>query len=144
MQLWKTASVLRKKWRRKQKKSDVDGNCNRNGVVSLSTLPVEKPISRQYLETRSEIADYGFGRRSCDIDPRFSLDAGWISIDDPRHSFDEPRASWDGYIIERTFPRLPPMVEDAPVVHVQRSDMQISIEKPTKTDDHYPRWIYPD
>ncbi|KAI3676304.1 hypothetical protein L1987_85909 [Smallanthus sonchifolius] len=138
---WSAASVLGKKWqkwRRKQKKSDVDGNSNSNDVVSLSTLPVEKPISRQYRETRSEIADYGFGRRSCDIDPRFSLDAGRISIDDPGHSFDEPRASWDGYMIGRTFPRLPPMVEDAPVVHVPRSDMQISVEQPTKTDDLIP------
>lgn len=46
---------------------------------------MEKPISRQFRETQSEIADYGFGRRSCDIDPRFSLDAGRISFDDPRY-----------------------------------------------------------
>ncbi|KAK4396148.1 protein OCTOPUS [Sesamum angolense] len=106
---------------------------SRNGE-NLATLPVEKPISRQYRETQSEIADYGFGRRSCDTDPRFSLDAGRISLDDPRYSFDEPRASWDGYLIGRSFPRMAPMVsvlEDAPAAHVSRSDMQIPVEEPT-------------
>ncbi|KAI3771299.1 hypothetical protein L6452_02461 [Arctium lappa] len=137
--LWSAASVLSKKWqkwRRKQKKSSDD--CN--GVLSSSTLPVAKAKSRQYRETQSEIADYGFGRRSCDVDPRFSLDAGRISFDDPRYSFDEPRASWDGYMIGRTFPRLPPMVEDVPVavVQVPRSDMQISVEEPANADDIVP------
>ncbi|KAK9073051.1 hypothetical protein SSX86_007373 [Deinandra increscens subsp. villosa] len=126
---WSAASVLSKKWhkwRRKQKAPlSVGGS---NGVILSSTLPVEKPISRQFRETQSEIADYGFGRRSCDTDPRFSLDVGRISFDDPRYSFDEPRASWDGYLIGRTFPRLPPMVEDAPVVHVPRCDSQIPVE----------------
>lgn len=126
---WSAASVFSKKlqkWRRKQKMKKRD-----NGGGS-ATLPVEKPIERQYRETQSEIADYGFGRRSCDTDPRFSLDAGRISFDDPRYSFDEPRASWDGYLIGRTFPRLAPMVsvvEDAPV-HVLRSDNQIPVEEP--------------
>ncbi|KAF2306343.1 hypothetical protein GH714_016844 [Hevea brasiliensis] len=100
----------------------------------VATLPVEKPIGRQYRETQSEIADYGFGRRSCDTDPRFSLDAGRISFEDPRYSFDEPRASWDGYLIGRTFPRMPTMVsfwvEDAPVNVVLRSDTQIPVEEP--------------
>ncbi|KAI3677627.1 hypothetical protein L6452_36893 [Arctium lappa] len=135
--LWSAASVLSKKWqkwRRKQKKSGVTGN----GVILSSTLPAKKPISRQYRETQSEIADYGFGRRSCDTDPRFSLDAGRMSFDDPRYSFDEPRASWDGYLIGRTFPRLPPMVEDVPVVHVPRCDTQIPVEDPSMADDNLP------
>ncbi|XP_076959584.1 protein OCTOPUS-like [Bidens hawaiensis] len=144
---WSAASVLSKKWhkwRRKQKK-DVAGS---NGVVLSSTLPVEKPLSRQFRETQSEIADYGFGRRSCDTDPRFSLDAGRISFDDPRYSFDEPRASWDGYLVGRTFPRLPPMVEDAPapvsapapapVVHVARCDSQIPVEGVSVLTDNVP------
>ncbi|GKC68696.1 UPF0503 protein, chloroplastic, partial [Tanacetum coccineum] len=101
--------------------------------MTSSKLPVEKPISRQYRETQSEIADYGYGRRSCDTDPRFSLDAGRVSFDDPRYSFDEPRASWDGYLIGRTFPRLSPMVEDVPHVPVvpvvPRCDMQIPVEE---------------
>ncbi|KAI3447756.1 hypothetical protein Pfo_004421 [Paulownia fortunei] len=129
--LWAAASVFSKKWhkwRRKQKMK------KQNNGDNFAALPVEKPISRQYRETQSEIADYGFGRRSCDTDPRFSLDAGRISFDDPRYSFDEPRASWDGYLIGRSFPRMAPMVsvmEDAPAVHVSRSDMQIPVEEPT-------------
>ncbi|XVE76509.1 hypothetical protein DITRI_Ditri12bG0179400 [Diplodiscus trichospermus] len=134
---WSAASVFSKKlqkWRQKQKLKK-----RRNGGGS-ARLPVEKPIGRQYRETQSEIADYGFGRRSCDTDPRFSLDAGRMSfdaarmsLDDPRYSFDEPRASWDGYLIGRTFPRMPTMgsvVEDAPVHHVMRSDTQIPVEDP--------------
>lgn len=129
---WSAASVFSKKlqkWRRKQKIK------KRNHGGDSASLPVEKPLARQYRETQSEIADYGFGRRSCDTDPRFSLDAGRISFDDPRYSFDEPRASWDGYLIGKTFPRLPPMVsvvEDAPVI-VQRSDNQIPVEEPRKS-----------
>ncbi|CAI9098393.1 OLC1v1035030C1 [Oldenlandia corymbosa var. corymbosa] len=134
---WSAASVFSKKWhnwRRKQKLKK-----RSNGELS-ATLPVEKPISRQYRETQSEIADYGFGRRSCDTDPRFSLDAGRISFDDGRYSFDEPRASWDGYLIGNrgNYPRMmPPMVsvvEDAPVVHVPRADGQIPVEEPNEDD----------
>ncbi|QCE11883.1 Uncharacterized protein family UPF0503 [Vigna unguiculata] len=89
---WSAASVFSKKlqkWRQKQKMKKRE----RNGVVvgSGTLLPVEKPIARQFRETQSEIADYGFGRRSCDTDPRFSLDAARMSFD-----FEEPRASWDG------------------------------------------------
>ncbi|KAI3805765.1 hypothetical protein L1987_21650 [Smallanthus sonchifolius] len=134
---WSAASVLTKKWhkwRRKQK----DRVAGTNGVILSSTLPVEKPISRQYRETQSEIADYGFGRQSCDTDPRFSLDVGRISFDDPRYSFDEPRASWDGYLIGKTFPRLPPMVEDPLVVHVPRCDSQIPVENLPVPDDNAP------
>ncbi|XP_061955778.1 protein OCTOPUS-like [Populus nigra] len=130
---WSAASVFSKKlqkWRQKQKLKK-----QRNDCPGSATLPVEKPIGRQYRETQSEIADYGFGRRSCDTDPRFSLDAGRISFDDPRYSFDEPRASWDGYLIGRTFPRMPTMVsvvEDAPVNVVLRSDTQIPVEEPPR------------
>ncbi|KAF3795574.1 UPF0503 protein [Nymphaea thermarum] len=44
-------------------------------------------------------------RRSCDTEPRFSIDAGRNSWDLPRFSLDEPRASWDGYLIGRVFSR---------------------------------------
>ncbi|KAL9685700.1 hypothetical protein QQ045_023151 [Rhodiola kirilowii] len=74
----------------------------RNNGSGSATLPVEKPIGRQFRETQSEVADYGYGRRSCDTDPRFSLDIGRISLDDSRYSFDEPRASWDGYLVGKT------------------------------------------
>ncbi|VFQ71223.1 unnamed protein product [Cuscuta campestris] len=130
---WSAASVFSKKWhkwRQKQKPKKP------NGSQGSATLPAEKKLlSRQYRETQSEIADYGFGRRSCDTDPRFSLDVGRISFDDPRYSFDEPRASWDGYFVGRTFPRMAPMVsvveDDAPpvVVSASRTDSQIPVEE---------------
>ncbi|GMI79904.1 OCTOPUS [Hibiscus trionum] len=142
---WSAASVFSKKlqkWRQKQKLKKRGNGCG------SATLPVEKPLGRQFRETQSEIADYGFGRRSCDTDPRFSLDAATarMSFDDPRYSFDEPRASWDGYMIGRMFPRMPTMVslvEDAPVPHVVRSDTQIPVEDPTAMnsideDDSFP------
>ncbi|CAN6835267.1 unnamed protein product [Brassica oleracea] len=119
---WSAASVLSKKlqkWRQKQKLKKHSGGA----------LPVEKSAVRQLRDTQSEVADYGYGRRSCDTDPRFSidagrfsLDAGGVSVDDPRYSFDEPRASFDGYMIGRAAaaapPRMPSMlsvVEDSPV-----------------------------
>ena len=142
---WSAASVFSKKlqkWRQKQKLK------KRQNGGSSATLPVEKPIGRQFRETQSEIADYGFGRRSCDTDPRFSLDAGRMSLDagrmsfdDPRYSFDEPRASWDGYLIGRsTIPRMPPMVSvlEDPPVPVLRSDNQIPVEEPINEDEALP------
>ncbi|KAK3031370.1 hypothetical protein RJ639_036078 [Escallonia herrerae] len=134
---WSAASVFSKKlqkWRRKQKLK----KRSENGGDYLAALPVEKPINRQFRETQSEIADYGFGRRSCDTDPRFSLDACRISFDENRYSFDEPRASWDGYLIGKSLPKLPPMVsvvevEDTPpdVVHVSRADTLMPVEDET-------------
>ncbi|OIW01202.1 hypothetical protein TanjilG_10363 [Lupinus angustifolius] len=130
---WSAASVFSKKlqkWRQKQKMKK-----QRNGiVVGSTTLPVEKSLGRQFRETQSEIADYGFGRRSCDTDPRFSLDAGRMSFEDLRYSFDEPRASWDGYLIGRGFSGMPTMlsvVEDAPVLpQVMRTDSLIPVVEP--------------
>ncbi|XP_042491508.1 protein OCTOPUS-like [Macadamia integrifolia] len=126
---WMAASVFSKKlqkWRRKQKMKKRGGDGG-----SSTAMRAEKPTGRHYRETQSEIADYGFGRRSCDTDPRFSLDAGRMSFEDPRYSWDEPRASWDGYLIGRTLPRLPPMlsvVEDAPPP-VRRADNLIPVEE---------------
>uniref|UniRef100_A0A1J3I3K2 UPF0503 protein, chloroplastic n=1 Tax=Noccaea caerulescens TaxID=107243 RepID=A0A1J3I3K2_NOCCA len=54
-------------------------------------------------------AGNALGRRSCDVDPRLSHDAGRIS-------FEEPRASWDGCLIGKTYPKLIPLssvTEDA-------------------------------
>ncbi|XP_047976941.1 protein OCTOPUS-like [Salvia hispanica] len=124
--IWAAASVFSKKWNNWRRKHKVKKQSNGE---NLATLPVEKPISRQFRETQSEIADYGFGRRSCDIDPRFSLDAGRMSFDDARYSFEEPRASWDGHLIGRSFPRMAPMVS---VMEDARPDMQIPVEEPTK------------
>ncbi|VVB04573.1 unnamed protein product [Arabis nemorensis] len=52
------------------------------------------------------------GRRSCDTDPRLSLDGG-------RNSFEKPRASWDGCLIEKTYSKLTPLstvTEDAKTI----------------------------
>ncbi|KAK1426960.1 hypothetical protein QVD17_15642 [Tagetes erecta] len=95
---WRKKLQNLRKWRRKR--------VNGNGVVS--TLSPEKRGSRRHRETQSEIGEYGFGRGSCDLGPRFSLDAG-------RVSFEDPRGSWDGYVIGRSFPKLPPIVGDVKV-----------------------------
>ncbi|XP_010535421.1 PREDICTED: UPF0503 protein At3g09070, chloroplastic [Tarenaya hassleriana] len=58
---------------------------------------------------RSEPVERVLGRRSCDIDSRYSLDVG-------RLSFEEPRASWDGCLVGKTYPKLPTLysvTEDA-------------------------------
>ncbi|CAF2363645.1 unnamed protein product [Brassica napus] len=101
------ASVFSKKlqkWRHKHKLKKPRG--------SQVLLPVEKANRGQPRDTQSEIADYGFGRRSSDTDPRFSLDAGRFSVDIGRISVDEPRASWDGHLIGRT--ALPPTARVPP------------------------------
>lgn len=124
---WLAASVFSKKlqkWRGKKKRRDGDS--------AATTVRAEKPasFSRRFRETQSEVADYGYGRRSCDTDPRFSLDAGRMSFDDPRYSFDEPRASWDGHLIGRAAPAFPPLV--------RRSDNQIPVEEPMNSIEEDP------
>ncbi|ESQ42477.1 hypothetical protein EUTSA_v10015909mg [Eutrema salsugineum] len=68
-----------------------------------------------YSKRRSET---GLGRRSCDVDPRLSLDAGRIS-------FEEPRASWDGCLTGKTYPKLTPLsavTEDAKASPEKKAD----------------------
>ncbi|MCL7041823.1 hypothetical protein MKW94_024330 [Papaver nudicaule] len=159
---WLAASVFSKKlqkWRKKQKMKKRE-----NGRNSASMRVEQRAGGRRFRETQSEIADYGFGRRSCDTDPRFSLDAGRMSLDagrmsmdagrmsldagrmsldagrmsfdDPRHSWDEPRASWDGYLMGRMFPRIPPMVSvtEDAPAPVHRIDNQIPVEESFNDD----------
>ncbi|XP_057953238.1 protein OCTOPUS [Malania oleifera] len=98
---WVAASVFSKKlgkWQQRQKMKKLRRGCGGDGGGSVP-MQVEKPSRGQLRDTQSEVGDYGFGRRSCDTDPRFSVDAG----------FDEPRASWDGYLIGRPIQRLPPV-----------------------------------
>ncbi|XP_016438837.2 protein OCTOPUS-like [Nicotiana tabacum] len=93
------ASVFSKKlqkWRQKQREKKL--NSSRNG----------KLIGYKLKDNGSEIGECAIGRRSCDIEPRFSVDAG--QLEGPRISIDEPRASWDGYMVARTIPRLTPML----------------------------------
>ncbi|KAA8543778.1 hypothetical protein F0562_022045 [Nyssa sinensis] len=131
---WEAASVFSKKlrkWKRKQKiNKPGSGNGRSIGEGGDLLARVEKRNGQQLRETQSEAADYGFGRRSCDTDPRFSVDAGRMSLDNPRFSFDEHRASWDGYLIARTIPRLTPMlaaVENMMVAPVSRSDNRVLV-----------------
>ncbi|KAK9279622.1 hypothetical protein L1049_013301 [Liquidambar formosana] len=125
---WVAASVFSRKvrkWRRKQKMKNRGRDPNSGGGRGgggLVAMEVEKVNGRHMRETQSEIGDYGFGRRSCDTDPRFSVDANRVSLDYPRYSFDESRASWDGCLIGRTLPRLTPNVS------VCRNDNRLSVE----------------
>ncbi|KAL1220208.1 Protein OCTOPUS [Cardamine amara subsp. amara] len=53
-------------------------------------------------ESDSRFAGNVIGRHSCDVDPRLSLDGGRIS-------FEKPRASWDGCLIEKTYHKSIPL-----------------------------------
>lgn len=104
---WDTASVFSqklRKWRQKHKEKKRE--------VSNGGTDTIKSTFEQLKDTQiqSELPDYGLGRRSCDTEPRFSIDPHRMSVEDPRFSYDEHRASWDGYMIARTIPRLTPML----------------------------------
>lgn len=95
---WESAaSVFSKKllkWKQKQQRKNRKEN--ESFVEDNKSAATTRPIR----ETDSEIGLYGYlGRRSCDTDPRLSVDNG-------RYSFDEPRASWDGCLIGKAYPRL--------------------------------------
>jgi hypothetical protein len=86
------------KWRGKQKlkKQEVAGS---KAVAAMP--PPEKPskspfLRRSRFRLREAGSEFAGGRHSCDTDPRFSLDAGRMSVGDMGFSWDEPCASWDG------------------------------------------------
>ncbi|KAJ9146761.1 hypothetical protein P3X46_028991 [Hevea brasiliensis] len=111
---WEAASVIRKNLVKCQLKQKKDKKEKKHVIVDGGdgnlVVDVEKQSVRRLRETQSEIGEYGFGRRSCDTDPRLTVDVARLSVDDARYSFDEPRASWDGYLIGKTYPRLAPLV----------------------------------
>ncbi|EEF41843.1 protein OCTOPUS [Ricinus communis] len=117
--LWGAASVFRNKlvkWQLKQKKNIKKKEKKHGGEDGDLVVGIGNTSFKRLRDTQSEIGDYGVGRRSCDTDPRLSVDVARLSVDDVRYSFDEPRASWDGYLIGKTYPRLAPLVsviEDA-------------------------------
>ena len=145
---WLAASVFSKKWqkwRRKQKMKKQEAAGSKAAAAAMP--PPQKPYKPSFLRRsrfhRGEAgSEFAGGRRSCDTDPRFSLDAGRMSVDDVGFSWDEPRASWDGYLfgagtgigLGRAPPplsRLPPILsalEDSPAGVVERSDGQIPVE----------------
>ncbi|CAA7032272.1 unnamed protein product [Microthlaspi erraticum] len=74
---------------------------------TLKKFSLKHPKNKSTLQNPD--AGNALGRRSCDVDPRPSHDAGRIS-------FEEPRASWDGCLIGKTYPKLIPLssvTEDA-------------------------------
>ncbi|KAL2545424.1 hypothetical protein Fot_14657 [Forsythia ovata] len=79
-----------KKWRQKNKMKKPNNNSNCETTSSRGCNDVFSNIEKSR-ETQFDIGE----RRSCDTKPRFSVDGGRIS-------FDELRASWDGYMIART------------------------------------------
>ncbi|OIW04350.1 hypothetical protein TanjilG_32542 [Lupinus angustifolius] len=104
---WHAASMCSeklKKWRwnckLKTKRSSFGEKGNRNGIGDF-----EKPRARRLRESQSEVGEYEFGRRSCDM-RRISVDYNSrISFDAP------PRASWDGYLVgNKASHRLSPMI----------------------------------
>ncbi|KAL4642530.1 hypothetical protein ACB092_02G025300 [Castanea dentata] len=125
--VWEAAAAFTKKlskWRRKQNKKNSKNHCDIvNADINRRTRP--------WRETQSEIGDYGFGRRSCDTDPRLSVDAAAA-----RYSFDEPRASWDGYLIgARAFPnpnsrQLLPLVSVVEDVNQSRLSFDLTSPPP--------------
>ncbi|XP_062231532.1 protein OCTOPUS-like [Phragmites australis] len=150
---WLAASVFSKKWqkwRRKQKLKKQEASGSKAAAAAMP--PPEKPYKHSFLRRsrfRGEVgSEFAGGRRSCDTDPRFSLDAGRMSVDDVGFSWDEPRASWDGYLfgagtgigLGRAPPqasRLPPILsalEDSPAGIVERSDGQIPVEDDSQPD----------
>ncbi|EEC71821.1 hypothetical protein OsI_04462 [Oryza sativa Indica Group] len=149
---WVAASVFSKKWQKWRRKQKLKKEAAVSKAAAAAMPPPEKPSKPSFLRRRrlrgeagSELAG---GRRSCDTDPRFSLDAGRMSVDDAGFSWDEPRASWDGYLfgagagigLGRAPPplsRLPPMMsvlEDTPATIVERSDGQIPVEDDADID----------
>lgn len=94
-----------RKWRQKHKEKKQIEVCNAGADNNRSNLEQSKDPQIQ-----SELPSYVLGRRSCDTEPRFSIDVHRMSVEDPRFSYEEHRASWDGYMIARTIPRLTPML----------------------------------
>jgi hypothetical protein len=147
---WLAASVFSKKWqnwRRKQKLKKQEAAGSKAAAAAMP--PPEKPSKPSFLRRsrfrRGEAgSEFAGGRRSCDTDLRFSLDAGRMSVDGMGFAWDQPRASWDGYLfgagagagiaLGRAPPplsRLPPILsamEDSPAGIVERSDGQIPVE----------------
>ncbi|KAJ0248354.1 DUF740 family protein [Hirschfeldia incana] len=70
-----------------------------NDLASIWSRKMKRlSLSNHHKERREEDAG---GRRSCDVDPRLSLDGGRIS-------FERPRASWDGCLIEKSYSKVAP------------------------------------
>ncbi|CAO2825186.1 unnamed protein product [Amaranthus hypochondriacus] len=103
---WIAASVFSKKFRKWGKRQKRENEYNKSNGVGLGEMKLENLKGRRLRDTQSEVGEYGFGRRSCDTDPRGSMELDRASIDcggfgrrscdtDPRLSIDLVRASID-------------------------------------------------
>ncbi|CAF2332435.1 BnaA10g29190D [Brassica napus] len=98
--------------RTRQIKKSNDKEPSSSSFTSVFTRTLKKLSLKQHPKNSQNGDVYSktaLGRRSCDVDPRLSLDAG-------RVSFEEHRASWDGCLIGKTYPKLVPLssvTEDA-------------------------------
>ncbi|GAB2285772.1 hypothetical protein Dimus_020209 [Dionaea muscipula] len=86
---WVAASVFSRKLRNlrgEQRSRKSSGQPGGDGGVAahenLREMQIDKLRGRWLRDAQSEVGDYGFGRRSCDTDPRCSVDFGRASIDD--------------------------------------------------------------
>jgi Protein of unknown function (DUF740) len=139
---WLAASVFSKKWQKWRRKQKLKKECSSKAAAAAMPPPPENLTKPSFLRLRPRrsreselISGEMLGRRSCDTDPRFSLDVGRMSVDDPTFSWDEPRASWDGYlfgggrsVLSRPLPMLS-VLEHAPIPSVPRSDGLIPVEE---------------
>ncbi|CAL1402222.1 unnamed protein product [Linum trigynum] len=126
---WEAASVFSKKlgkWQLKQrKKKDEKKPTSEDGPAPDN----DKGILKKLKDTLTEVGEYAGRRRSCDADPRHSLDPGRLSIEESRRSFDEPRASWDGYLIGRAYPGFTPLVS------VVEDDVKLAVDDKTSVEN---------
>ncbi|EFH39073.1 hypothetical protein ARALYDRAFT_497283 [Arabidopsis lyrata subsp. lyrata] len=101
-----------------------------NGKDSVFSRTLKKFSLKHHLKN-GKVPDSGnsLGRRSCDVDPRLSLDASRIS-------FEEPRASWDGCLIGKTYPKLIPL--SSVTEDVKASPEKITGEKEDEEEKNNP------
>ncbi|XP_051142593.1 protein OCTOPUS-like [Andrographis paniculata] len=113
-----------KKWRQKNTTTTTKASKNPNNAAIEENVVIPETANLQPSKDPGNA-----GRRSCDTEPRFSIDGGRISFDEP------PRASWDGYMIARTIPRLAPMfsvVEDGLIGNMNNKvdNRRLSVDGP--------------
>ena len=102
------------KWKRKL---NLKRNHRHSDVAGADVCSIEKLGFKSLQETQLEVGEYDFalGRRSCDTDPR-------LTVDDSRFSFEPHRASWDGSLIGKAYPRVSPMVRVGDKVLVEEEE----------------------
>ncbi|CAH8306313.1 unnamed protein product [Eruca vesicaria subsp. sativa] len=118
-----------------KKSNDKDSSFSSVFSRTLKKLSLKHP--KNNAQNGDVYSKTSLGRRSCDVDPRLSVDAARIS-------FEEPRASWDGCLIGKTYPKLIPLssvTEDAKASPEKNHDEEDEEEKKpggtAQTRDYY-------